>query len=617
MSAPTCAVGSTSSAPTWRPTSTPTRSPAAIHETKFDNWYAGFTDWAGVFRGEISFFTETALYRYATPRLYTIDEFPKEYQDLRPLAMYTTPWQGGWWRLKDAVDTMVAASMSVLDLAAKNREALNYNRYQTAADSIHRPEPPFAYVIPDRQADVPEAGLLAQKMIDNGLDVYESKAGFHANGVDYPAGSWVIPMDQPFAAMAKELFERQVYPVAATGETASGAHLPYDITGWTLPLQMGVNVDAVTDPLVAEQRAAMTKIAAVKLPQAQVIGEGTRFAISHKPNASFKLVNAALARGGTVEMSTDPVKTAQGMERGAFVVSGLSRTDMETLVAGNSVGAVAVAEISKGIAIKKARIGLYRPWTASIDEGWTRWVLENYNYQPKSIYNADIRSANLRGRYDVIILPDMPGRQLMNGFGAGVVPGQYAGGIERSGLANLQEFVESGGTLVAFNQAASALIPLMSLPVKNVLEGLPNDKFFCAGALLRIQTAHSDLPVNFSVPMSPVVMFERGPAFDILPGFKGAILAKYPKEQDPLESGMILHSELLHDKIAALEVSYGHGRVFLYGFKPQHRGQAHGTYRYLFNTLYSYDDPPLPNDPVPPTPAATAIKKLEAAADKP
>src|SRR6202000_2439643 len=179
--------------------------------------------------------------------------------------------------------------MSVLDLAAKNRETLLYNRCQAARDDIHRTEPPFAYVISDRQGDVPEAGLLAQKMIDNGLDVYESKPGFKANGIDYPAGSWVIPMNQPFSAMAKELLERQVYPAAATGATAAGAHLPYDITGWTLPLQMGVSVDAVSDPLTSEQRALLTKVAAVQLTAGDVIGEGATFAISHKPNASFEL----------------------------------------------------------------------------------------------------------------------------------------------------------------------------------------------------------------------------------------------------------------------------------------------------------------------------------------
>ena len=568
--------------------------PGAIHETRFDNWYAGFTDWAGVFRNEISFFTETALYRYATPRFYTLDEFPREYQDLRALAMYTTPWEGGWWRLKDAVDYMVAGSMSVLDLAAKNRESLLYNRYQAARDSIHRSEPPFAYVISARQADVPEAGSLAQLMIENGLDVYQSRPGFKANGVEYPSGSWIVPMDQPFSAMAKELFERQVYPAAATGETAAGAHLPYDITGWTLPLQMGVAVDAVSDPITPEQRSAMVKIAAVKLPESQVAGEGAVFAISHKPNAAFQVVNAVLAKGGAVELSSDPVKTAEGTERGAFLVSGLARADLAGITSRFAVGATGVPRPEHTIPLKRARIGLYRPWTASIDEGWTRWILENYNYQPRSIYNADIRSAGLRSRYDVIIIADMNGNQMMNGLRAGMVPGQYAGGIERSGLANLQEFVQQGGTLIAFNQAAAGLIPLMNLPVRNVLEGLPNDKFYCAGSLLRVETQHAELPINYGVPAAPVVMFERGPAFETLPGFRGAVIARYPRQQDALESGMIIHSEVLKEKDAALELAYGRGRIFLYGFKPQHRGQAHGTYRYLFNALYVYDEPPLP-----------------------
>ncbi len=571
--------------------------PGAIHETRFDNWYAGFTDWAGVFRGEISFFTETALFSYATPRFYTVNEFPREYQDLRPGAMYTTPWEGGWWRLKDAVDYMVAGSMSVLDLAAKNHETLLYNRYQTARDNIHRMEPPFAYVISDKQADVPEAGSLAQLMIENGLDVYQAKAGFKANGMDYPAGSWVIPMDQAYSPLAKELMERQVYPLAAVGDQASGAHLPYDITGWTLPLQMGVAVDAISDPLTKEQRGAMTKVAEVKLPEAKVEGEGAVFAVSHKPNAAFKLVNAVLEKGGTVDMASDPIKTSEGMERGAFVIGGISRGDMDGLARKYAVDAMATSAPERKVPLKKARIGLYRPWASSIDEGWTRWILENYDYKAKSIYNADIRSAGLRSRYDVIILPDMGGNQIMNGMRLGSVPGQYAGGIERSGLANLQEFVQQGGTLIAFNQAATGIIPLMNLPVKNALQGLGNDAFFCAGALLRVEETHPELPVNFGVPAAPVVMFERGPAFDTLPGFKGAILAKYPKEEDPLESGMIVHSEVLHDKAAALEVSYGRGRIFLYGFKPQHRGQAHGTYRYMFNALYLYDDGAMPNDP--------------------
>ena len=584
--------------------------PGSISESRFDNWYAGFTDWAHVFRNEISFFTETALYEYATPHFYTVRDFPKNFQDLRALSMYSTPWEGGWWRLKDAVDYMVGGSMSVLDIAAKNRETLLYNRYQAARDNIQHfsKEPPFAYVISDRQADTPEAGLLAQKMIDNGLDVYASKSGFKVNGVAYPPGSWVIPMDQPFSALAKELFERQRYPDALENGTAKAVDLPYDVTGWTLPLQMGVSVDTVSDPLPPEQRALMAKIDKVDLPESAVDGTGTTFAVSHKANASFQLVNAALQAGASVSLAQDPVKTAAGTETGAFLIGGVSHSAIADLAKKYAVSAVAISAPAHTLSIKKARVGLYRPWAPSIDEGWTRWILENYGFEPKSIYNSDMRSADLHGRYDVIVLPDMSPRQLTDGFGVGVVPGQYAGGIGDDGLENLREFTRTGGTLIALNRTASGLIPWMSLPVENVIEGAKSDKFFCSGALLRVETEHAEMPVNYGVSDAPVIMFQNGPAFQPLPGFHGVALARYPKETNPLESGLLLHPEAIEGKAAAMELAYGKGRIVLFGFKPQFRGQSHATYKYLFNELYVFDHPSLPADPV------TAPAKAESSA---
>jgi hypothetical protein len=592
--------------------------PGAISETRFDNWYAGFNDWVHVFRNEISFFTETGLYRYATPRFYTVNEFPKETQDLRALSMYTEPWEGGWWRLKDAVDYMVGGSMSVLDLAAKNRETLLYNRYQAARDNIahYSREGPFAYVISDHQADTPEAALLASKMLENGLSVYQSKDGFKVNGVSYPAGSWVIPMDQPFSGLAKELFERQRYPDALDLGTSKAIDLPYDVTGWTLPLQMGVSVDAVTDPLTPEQRSLLEKVNSVTRPQLEVTGSGSIYVVSHKPNAAFQLVNAALQQGATVSMAQDPIETPEGRERGAFVIQGLGRSAVGDLTKKYSVGAASITTKPEHLlALKKARVGLYRPWAASIDEGWTRWVLENAGFNPISIYNADMRSANLISRYDVIVLPDLSTDTLLEGIHIGVVPGQYEGGIGKEGVDNLSEFVRDGGTLVAFNTTSANLIPLMSLPVRNALDGLTSEKFFCSGALLRVEQEHDELPINFGIPDAPVVMFQRGPAFVPLPGFQGAVLARYAKSANPLESGLLLHPEAIEDKAAALELAYGKGHILLYGFKPQFRGQSHGTYRYLFNALYSYEQPVLPKLPATPAvettppPAPPAEKK--------
>jgi hypothetical protein len=439
--------------------------------------------------------------------------------------------------------------------------------------------------------------LLAQKMIDNGLNVYATQDGFKANGVTYPAGSWVIPMDQPFSSLAKELFERQRYPDALENGTSKAIDLPYDVTGWTLSLQMGVDVDAVTDPLEPDQRSLLAKVDAVHLPNATVEGVGTTFALSHKVNASFQLVNAALAQGANVSLAQDAVKTAQGSETGAFLMNGLTRAAVEGLTKKYAVSAVSVTAPAHTLPLKKARIGLYRPWAASIDEGWTRWILENYGFEPKSLYNADIRSANLKSRYDIVVLPDLSAKQLVSGFTVGIVPGQYVGGVGEDGLNHLREFVRAGGTLVAFNRTAASLIPLMSLPVQNVIEGAKSDKFFCSGALLRLETEHQELPANYGVSDSPVVMFQAGPAFQTLPGFHGAVLARYPKQTNPLESGLLLHPEAIEGKVAALELAYGKGRIVLFGFKPQFRGQSHATYKYLFNELYLFDNPELPREP--------------------
>jgi hypothetical protein len=186
--------------------------------------------------------------------------------------------------------------------------------------------------------------------------------------------------------------------------------------------------------------------------------------------------------------------------------------------------------------------------------------------------------------------------------------------VGEDGIDHLREFVRAGGTLIALNRTASSLIPLMSLPVENVIEGAKTDKFFCSGALLRVETEHADLPANFGVSDSPVVMFQAGPAFQTLPGFHGAVLARYPKQTNPLESGLLLHPEAIEGKIAALELAYGRGRILLYGFKPQFRGESHATYKYLFNELYLFEHPPLPTEPAP---AAKAPAEASVAAAKP
>jgi hypothetical protein len=562
--------------------------PGAVNRVGFDNWYPGFLDYTHIFRNSIAFFTETALYRYATPRFYTVDEFPKDQRDLRSGVFYSSPWKGGWWRLRDAVDYMEGASLAVLDIAAKYREELLYNRYQAARDNVERfrKEPPFAYVIAHQQRDLPEAATLVQKLMINGIEVQEAVQPFHANGRDYPPGTWVVLMDQPFSPLVKELFEPQQYPDLR--ETpASPPKLPYDVTGWTLPMQMGVQVSPVLQPVAADQRASLKRIEQFTPPPGTVEGAGSVFVLSHQPNSSFKAINDILSSGGHVSFATAEIETSQGMETGAIVVAGVDRARMEKLARENSLAVKAVAAAPKdAIAVKKPRVGLYRAWVPIIDEGWSRWILENYDFAPLTLRNGDIQAGNLRDRLDAIIIPDASPETLRNGFGVGTIRGEFTGGIGALGVAALRNFVQEGGILITFNDASLFAIQDLGLPVKNVLAGLKDEEFFCSGALLRVEVRDMSDAAAWGLTHDPIVMFERGPAFEAKDGFRGRVIAAYSKEQSPLMSGYLLHPERIQGKAAAMEVQYGKGRIYLLGFRPQWRGQSHGAYQFIFNAIY-------------------------------
>ncbi len=522
----------------------------AIHgESGNDAWYPGYLDIVGNFRHTISFFTETALYRYATPHFYTVDEFPAARQGLGTEMLYSSPWKGGWWRLADACKYMLAADMAVLNLASKYHEQMAYNKYRGARDTIDKfeKEPPYAYEIPREQRDAPTAALLMERLMLGGIEVHQSSK----------PDAWVILMNQPFAGLVKDLFEPQVYPASAPR--------PPDVTGWTLPMQMGIEVHAVTTPLTKQVRDSLRPIKTV---------DGVAAPFNRQANASFRAINEILAAKGAIAFSGDEV-----------VASGIDKAKLDSVLAENRLRAGAAKDAGKPI--KALRIGLYRPFTASIDEGWTRWILEQYKFPFKSLENADIIGGHLHEHYDVIVIPDMGERQILDGQRPGTIPQRYAGGVGEDGAQELRDFVNDGGTLMTFNNASMFAINQFKLPVANALAGVNANQFFCSGCLLDVHVEDEKNPLTAGLSPDIVVMFERGPAFDTKADFKGKVLARYPRERSPLASGFLAGPDRIEGKAAAIEADYGKGRVILFGFKPQWRAQSHAAYKFLFNAFYS------------------------------
>jgi hypothetical protein len=521
--------------------------PGSMHQESFDVWYPGYLDNVGNFRHTISFFTETALYRYATPHFYTVDEFPTTRQGLGTEMLYSSPWKGGWWRLADACRYMYEADMAVLTLATKYREQMTYNKYRAARDTIERfqEDPPYCYRIPRQQHDAPTAALLMEKLMLQGIEVHQSSQ----------PDELVILMDQPFAGLVKELFEPQVYPTLS--------QRPYDVTGWTLPYQMGVEAHAITTPLSAQFRDS--------LRLAKDSGD-LAAPFNSAANASFRAINQILAAKGKVSVTGDD-----------FAVSDIDKGKLDAILRENHLRAGAT---KGGTELKPLRIGLYRPWTASIDEGWTRWILEQYQFPYTSLYNGDIHADHLRESYDTIVIPDMSERSILEGHRPGTVPERYAGGLGDEGAQELRDFVNEGGTLVTFNNASLFAINQFKLPVTNVLAGATAAQFSCSGCLVRVHIEDAQNRLTAGLAPDTIVMFESGPAFDTKADFKGAVLARYPRERSPLASGYLVGPDRLEGKAAAVDAEVGKGHVILLGFKPQWRGQSQAAYKFFFNAFY-------------------------------
>jgi hypothetical protein len=590
----------------------------AVHQTNFDNWYPGFIDHANNFHNVISFLTETALYRYATPHFYTIGDFPQSERELRPRSMYASPWEGGWWRIGDAVSYMLTASIAVLDVAAKYKDDLLYNRYQAARDVVsqYRVGPPYGYFIPQEQRDPVAAAELLRRLAFNGIDVRRLTSPLVFDGVTHAAGTWVIPMDQPNANFVRQLFSVQDYPDLRQYPEGPPDQ-PYDVSGWTLPYQFDVHVVEAQSPLSPEVRTSLTALEADPLPNGfegdaqawdtppdvgfdthpvaraivppdgRVAGGGDALIVDPAQNNSYKALNRAWAMGASVRFApgVSPADSGASGTSGAWVVSGLSGAQERGLVSDLRLQARAGSQT--GGAVSRPRIGLYRPWNASMDEGWTRWLLEMYDFSFTSLYNADVRAGALAARYDVIVIADMGGGTILNGYARGAVPPRYVGGIGPEGVRELDAFVREGGTLVTINGSSRFAIEQLHLPVRDVVEELERDEYFASGAIVELLVDPSH-PVMSGMQERSKVFVGASPVFTTEEGFEGRALAKYAEDGSPLLSGYFLGEEHVQGYAAALEVERGNGRVLLLGLKPQWRGQPFGTFKVLFNAaLYS------------------------------
>jgi hypothetical protein len=562
------------------------------HQVQYDLWWHGGARSTPTRHNMIGILTEAASARVASPLCLEASQLRQPAAGVN----FPAPWPGGCWRLRDIVDYELVAAGALIRLAAAEREALvrrfvTLGRRQVLAGSS---SPPFAYLLPDDSTDPGSRALLANLLISTGVEVRRAQAELTVDGRRYPAGTLVVPLDQPFRAHVKDLLEPQVYPERR--EYPGGPLVPpYDVAGWTLPLQMGVTAVAAATRVTAP----LERVDTVIVPPGRVVGRGTTFLLPNRTNAEITLTWRALAAGGTAHFAT-PAFNAEGRAWPAgTLVLRAPRGVLEAAARelGVEVVATTAAPTSAAVPVIRGapRVGLYRPWTASMDEGWTRWALERLGVPYRTVTDSIVRAGRLPERFDVIILPSEGEDELSRGRRPGTAAPQYTGGLGEGGAAQLRAFLEAGGTVVALGSASGYAVthlgaPARVVPTARVPPSPSVSRFYAPGSIFGVEVDRNH-PVASGLGNEVAVYFSDSPVLEPGPGAR-AILS-YPTGRNPLLSGFVDGWETLSGRAALVEAPVDRGRAILFGFRPQHRGQTHGTFKLLTNALlYGAARPP-------------------------
>lgn len=466
-----------------------------------------------------------------------------------------------------AVDYSVSANLAVLDIASRGREQWLHGIYRMGRDAIEAAgaEPgsePIAYVVPVDQPDFPTAAKFVEALRRGGITVHRARRAFAAGGKTFGAGSFVVKTAQAFRPHILDMFEPQVYP--DDGDEGH-ARVPYDTAGWTLAFQMGVAFDRVFDAVAGDFIALSAPIAPIERFEPTGSNSGG-YVLSHRQNDAVIAINRLLRAGEAARwidgrsIYVPRTPTSERILQGVVAEAGVRAQPVDAAPAG-------------GWRLHAARVALVdRPggWPTS---GWVRWLLERFEFS-FDVVTTGAWNATTFDAYDVVIFPSEAV--------VGATGELSAGGV----LPALTRFAERGGTVLAIGGAAS-IGRLLRLPVSYPLAATPASQFDIPRSVLRVAVdpAH---PLGFGSGNAVDVMFNNSPVFALRSGARqqGVRPVAWFNTAAPLRSGRAVGQDRLKGLFAGLEVPLGRGRIVLFGPEITFRAQSHGTFRFLFNTIY-------------------------------
>jgi len=656
--------------------------------SSYSTWWNGGLRTITYFHNMIGILTEII----GSPTPITVPVVPRMQLPTGDWPMPVTP---GPWHYRQSIDYEITNNRAILDLASRYRETFLFNIWRMGTNSIekgskdywtitpkridalnaaagttgrggrgeapvgdlapggggggfgrggggvsidlynsvlHDPKlrDPRGYILPADQPDFATATEFINALLKNGITCLKATSSFQVAGKSYPEGSYVVKTAQAFRPHVMDMFEPQDHPndFAYPG---GPPNRPYDITGWTLAMQMGVKYDRILDGF----DGPFERINGLLPPPASTVSgpaSPAGYLISHEINNSFILTNRILKAGGDVYwIKQEQTVSGRSLGTGAIWVpaSPAVRPILEKAAKelGIPVYALTKAPAGDALKIKPIRVGLYDSYGGSMPAGWTRWLFEQYEMPFQVVYPAMLDAGDLKSKFDAIVFVagTLGGRGGRNGGGAPVggdappadaaaaggarggrgggaanVPEEYRAMVGRVSenvtVPALKKFVELGGTLVAIGSSTNNAVTDFELPVKSYLtemgpdgreRNLPADKFYIPGSLLKMNVDNTN-PVAYGMPKQVDVFFDNSPVFKLEPTVelqKTAPVGWFAGKQ-VLDSGWAWGQQYLDGGTAVAESTIGEGKVVLLGPEVNFRDQPHGTYKLLFNSLY-------------------------------